>query len=311
MPERKSNIAVILLACLLIFLILIFALRPFLQRWVSGFLENLSAKHETVKGMDIRPGGEKKATKEQLRDIENRLSREEEEYNQAKRQEEFRKRQYDILAFENSVLTVEKEAREAFFAQEQLIAKWKSGQLSNAEAYEKTIATREKCEQVKKEVRFIRVPENLPPQVKSLLESARQDIALSYGKKVEALDSLLKFIDDNKPSDQHKFYEDFSASRGYATTAALNIIEAKRQSGIDPLKEKTQEPANTAKPKCNYTINGIFYSKKNPFVFINEKIYYMNDGICGACISTILPNKVVLKFSDGEKEYRVGDIDSR
>jgi type II secretory pathway component PulC len=144
--------------------------------------------------------------------------------------------------------------------------------------------------------------------VGELLEKARSDLISDYSKKSEAMDYLLKFIDDNKPSYQHKFNEAIKASREFSTSALLNIIEAKRKAGIDLFKDSPANPDELQKTKYSYTISGIFYSEKNPFVFINEKVYYINDALGSGKIIKILPNKVVIRFIDYEKEYRVGDV---
>ena len=55
-------------------------------------------------------------------------------------------------------------------------------------------------------------------------------------------------------------------------------------------------------------INGILYSEDNPFVIINDTIYFCNDSVCGAKIIDISQNRVTFQFQDKQEVYRVGNI---
>ena len=301
--EKHYKIVIVLILSAAILFIILTTAWYLLAKKLPEVIENLSAKHETIK--ELKTTAE--IGRQKIIDIENRISREEDEYNEAKRQEELKRRQYDILAFENSLATVEAMAKDAYLNQEKIIAQWKMGSTTNGNAYEATNSAKEQCEKVKKEIRFIRVPENLPVPVGELLAEARSELAASYSKKVEALEYLLRFIDDDKPSYQHKFNEGLRLSREFSANATLDIIEAKRKAGIDLFKGASFKSDESTKAKCSYTISGIFYSEKNPFVFINEKVYYINDPICTGKVARILPNRVIIRFPDGDKEHRVGE----
>lgn len=55
-------------------------------------------------------------------------------------------------------------------------------------------------------------------------------------------------------------------------------------------------------------VKGIFYEEENPRVLINEDLLSVNDYCCGAKISGIFAEYVVLEFPSGKREYKLGDV---
>ena len=55
-------------------------------------------------------------------------------------------------------------------------------------------------------------------------------------------------------------------------------------------------------------INGILYSDDNPFVIINDTIYFSNDSVCGGKIIDISENRITVQHQDKQEVYRVGNI---
>ena len=267
----------------------------------------LTIRHETtnlIKSSENELGG---ATEKTILNIKDRIEQEEIEYNKAKLQDEIKKQQYDMLAFENSLASVEKPAIEACLKQEKIMAQLKAGAATIFEAYEATSLAKEQCEKINKEIRFIRVPSELSKAAQELLEGVKADLIAGYDKRAKALEYMLKFIDDGKPSYEHKFNEALKNARQFSTGAALSIIEAKKQIGIDILQQEMARTGDFKEAGCNYRINGVFYSNKKPFVFINGGMYYINDSICEGKITGIGPNKVTIRFLDRQRDYIVGE----
>ncbi|MFH0790892.1 MAG: hypothetical protein V2A64_04595 [Candidatus Omnitrophota bacterium] len=240
-------------------------------------------------------------------DIEKRIDAEEREYNKAKLQVELQKKQYDILAFENSLLTVEKSAADALKTQNKAMGDWKAGLLNTAELYKTTTVTKEQCEKVKKDIRFIRLPYGLPKEIEELLIETKVKLITAYNKRIDTLDYLLRSTNGINPDYQAKFNEGIKSAHELSSEAALSIIEAKKKIGINILEQNNNAADELPENNHSYNITGIFFSKSNPFVFINEKIYYVNDSILDGTITNILPNKITIKFTNGDRDYAIGD----
>ncbi len=143
--EKNYKIVLVLILSAAVLFIILTTAWYLLAKKLPEVIENLSAKHETIN--ELKTSAEIGVQK--IIDIENRIIREEAEYNEAKRQEELKRRQYDILAFENSLATVEAIAKDAYLSQEKIIAQWKVGNVTNGEAYEATNLAKEQCEKAK------------------------------------------------------------------------------------------------------------------------------------------------------------------
>lgn len=244
-------------------------------------------------------------------DIEKRINEEEKEYNKAKLQIELKKKQYDILAFENSLITVEKPAAGVLKIQNKAIEDWNTGLLTTAELYKITVVTKEECEKVKKDIRFIRLPYGLPKEVEELLTETKVKLITAYNKRIDVLDCLLQNRNNIVPDYHDRFNKGIKSVHELSSAAALSIVEAKQKIGINILEQNnvagSYELSENLNSNSQCNIAGIFYSKDNPFVFINEKIYYVNDSIFDGTITSILPNKITIKFANGDKDYSVGD----
>lgn len=268
--------------------------------------KSITPKHTTVTlgtRQNITPGSMQKT----IVDIEKRIDEEEKEYNKAKLQVELKKKQYDILAFENSLLTVEKSAADALKIQNKAMGDWKAELLNTAELYKTTAVTKEQCEKVKKDIRFIRLPYGLPKDVEELLIETKVKLITAYNKRIAALDYLLRSTNGTNPDYQAKFNEGIKSAHELSSEAALSIIEAKKKIGINILEQNNNAADELPENNHSYNITGIFFSKSNPFVFINEKIYYINDSILDGTVTNILPNKITIKFANGDKDYAIGD----
>jgi len=248
------------------------------------------------------------AIKQTVEDIKKRMSAEEIEYNKAKLQEELKKRQYDILAFENSLTSVEKIALEAATNCEKVFEQFRKGQAGKSQAYEAAIFAKDQCEKVRRDLRFIKAPDGLPKDIDNLLSETKNSLISSYTTRIDAFENLLKFIEENNPGYQAKFYQDIKLARSISSGVALNIVDVKREMGIEIVRHYKNILSRKANlKKDSYSIGGIYFSDNNHFAFIEGKIYRTNDAVAGGKIVKISPDKITLEFSDGSKEYTTGD----
>jgi hypothetical protein len=56
-----------------------------------------------------------------------------------------------------------------------------------------------------------------------------------------------------------------------------------------------------------YRIDGISYSKDNPIVIINEKIYHINEAVAGGKIIDITEGSITVQFGEKTSSYKTGD----
>lgn len=300
MTEKHSKIVVLIIIVTALWAAYHFMprriLRPkIMERETAKFIRQTNAPGKTVQ------------------DIEKKLSQEEIEYNRAKMMENLKRKKYDILAFEYSLSTAEKPAAAAWARFEKEFSRWQEDKTDISGFFKTVDFTKDELEKVKNDLHFIRVPEGISGEVDSLLAEAKIDLLNAYSKKNEALDYILRFIDENKPSYQYKFNENLKRARKFASEAMLNIIEAKKKIGLEFFPEyETKTVINTPPPEpCNCTIQGISLANQNQTVFTSSGPYRISEKICSGTITKILSDKVTISFSDGNKEYAVGDTVNR
>ncbi len=312
MRKKHRKIPAVLLATALAVLFILAMLlsgRYFLDKKLPEIVEELNAKHETINILKPQKEKPEKIHPETISEIEKRISQEEMEFNKAKMEEMLKREQYDVLAFENALISVERPVNELIAKQEVILNQWQSKKTEPSHAYGATALAKEQCERAKKDLRFIRVPETLNREVTELLQKTKSDLISAYEHKTEALDELLRFIKEKKIESQDNFNEAIKLARQDMSNAALNIIEAKKKLRINIETANPADPADVSSnpENCNFVVNGIYYLANNPYVFLNAKIYRINDQICTGKISNILQNKVTITFPDGSRDYAVGE----
>ena len=65
--------------------------------------------------------------------------------------------------------------------------------------------------------------------------------------------------------------------------------------------------AQNTQGDASSVVEGIFYDERNPVAMIGGKVFRMGDSLCAGKISGISSTAITMQFSDGEREFRVGD----
>lgn len=81
-------------------------------------------------------------------------------------------------------------------------------------------------------------------------------------------------------------------------------VEGAREVSPVIQKESTQENTRIK----SYTVEGVLCSKDNPAVIINGLTYTIGDSVGGGKITGVSKGIVTIKFKEGTKTFKVGDI---
>ncbi|MCU0665956.1 MAG: hypothetical protein MUF05_02550 [Candidatus Omnitrophica bacterium] len=269
---------------------------------IPQMVENISAKQQAINTLRERQARIDEAIERTVKQIEKRMEQKPEERPAFMPKMQI---QNEIIAFENSLASVEKPALEALSRQNEAISLWGQKRLETKEAYLMLKQAIGQCEKITQDIKFISISADLPAQISEALKNAKYNLIQSYNQKLLALEQRLELLGTNDKNCEYKYQQIIKQSRQFAAESALNIIEAKEASGIDVLSQTLL--AQQDKPRAPCRIDAIFYSQVSPFVFIDRIIYHINDQTCAGTITQIKPDCVVMRFGNVDMQYRVGE----
>lgn len=82
------------------------------------------------------------------------------------------------------------------------------------------------------------IPNNLPKDVEQLLDEARVGLSGAYYKKEKSFDAILKYLDNQKPSDIQVFREENESAQRISKDAISKIAQAKEKVGLEANAKK-------------------------------------------------------------------------
>lgn len=98
-------------------------------------------------------------------------------------------------------------------------------------AYDASVKAHAAAKSISYEYSKMKVPGGLDEEVETLLKKAKQDMQTSYYVKKQAIESLQKFLDDRKPSDQQDFKNKSNSAQAYTLGATMKIFQAQQKAG--------------------------------------------------------------------------------
>ncbi|APB70553.1 hypothetical protein PPYC1_09420 [Paenibacillus polymyxa] len=84
----------------------------------------------------------------------------------------------------------------------------------------------------------LEVPDALPSDVKDLLEQSKSHLATAYYSKSEAFDSVLSYLDEQKPSYMNDFEENIKLADQDTMQGVLKLMQAKEKVGLKITEKK-------------------------------------------------------------------------
>lgn len=136
-----------------------------------------------------------------------------------------------ILEFEKQIYATEKIASRAIEAYTTKASDMGKGKASIYDVYSAASTAKDKCKEVQFAMNKIKTPD-VPKEIKKLLDDTKLEIGTAYMVKAEALDSAMKFLDNQKPSDMQNFKDKIKSSDSFTMGAVLKLYQAKERAGI-------------------------------------------------------------------------------
>lgn len=150
---------------------------------------------------------------------------------------EKQKKQQIYLAFEASVYAAEKPANTAIKSFQNSAKRAAKGKASVLDVYSATADAKDACDGVMMAYSRLETPQDLPQEVRDMLDKARDDLSTAYYLKREAFGSMEQFLDSQQPSKA----QDYKDKMGEADTSTLagvaELMQAREALGL-PLTSK-------------------------------------------------------------------------
>jgi hypothetical protein len=153
---------------------------------------------------------------------------------EAKATEEQKKQnKQSVLDFEQSAYALEATVKPIMDNYQKIMLAVSEGEATIYDAYEAATNAKEAADHLQSEFFKLDIPKGLPKEAKKLLEDAKSDLSTAYYTKGNAFKAVLKFLDDQKPSNMQKFKDESSMSDNFIMSGVLKIMQAKEKVGID------------------------------------------------------------------------------
>ncbi len=141
--------------------------------------------------------------------------------------------QQTVLDFEQSAYDLEDTVKPIMDHYQKVMLAVSEGNATIYDAYDAATAAEKAAQNLQLAFSSLNIPKGLPKEVNELLKDARSDLSTGYYTKKEAFEAVLKFLDDQKPSNMQKFKDESSMSDSFIMSGVLKILEAKEKVGID------------------------------------------------------------------------------
>ena len=122
-------------------------------------VENISAREQTISELREKQSRLHASMQQTIGEIERRIEQENSEFKRIEEAIALEKVKNEITAFENSLGSIEKPALEAISSQNEATAQWLQKSLTANSVYPIVAFAIEQCIKVKRDIRFISVPE--------------------------------------------------------------------------------------------------------------------------------------------------------
>lgn len=132
-----------------------------------------------------------------------------------------------VLSFEESVYRLEELPNQQIKQLQDKLVTFDTNDSTVYDIYALAKTTKETIENTRSKFYNLDVPQNLPQDIKSKLNSVVSNISLAYSTKSDAMNLLLEYLDDPKPSLIDKYKEKMDSSNGYTMQAVASLMEAK------------------------------------------------------------------------------------
>jgi hypothetical protein len=196
----------------------------------------------TAKSEDSSKNEEEKkaeAQAQQKAEGEAKKKADEEAKLEAQKQElEMKQHQQAVLDFEKSVYDLEDTIEPIMDNYQKAMTGLGNGSVDIYTAYTAAKEARDACQYLQTKFYTMPIPEGLPEEIDALLSDASSDLGTAYYTKKEAMEYVLKFLDEQKPSYMDKFKEEISMSDQFMISGIAKIFDAKVKVGIDVTKEQ-------------------------------------------------------------------------
>jgi hypothetical protein len=138
----------------------------------------------------------------------------------------------EILEFEKQIYATEKIASSAMEAYSAKATDMGNGNASIYDVYSAASMAKDRCKEVQFAMSKIKTPD-VPKEISTLLVDVKMDLSTGYMIKAEALDSAMKFLDNQKPSDMQNFKDKIKRSDSLIMGAVVKLMQAKEKAGIN------------------------------------------------------------------------------
>ncbi|WP_240417083.1 hypothetical protein [Paenibacillus periandrae] len=142
-----------------------------------------------------------------------------------------------VLAFEKSAQELEASTSPLMNQYADVLENMGKGSTRN-DAYSAVTNAKNLAKTLNTNYHNLPIPNNLPKDVEQLLDEARIGLSGAYYKKEKSFDAILKYLDNQKPSDAQAFREENESAQRISKDAISKIAQAKEKVGLDANTKK-------------------------------------------------------------------------
>jgi|GEM_PF-4766463 len=158
-----------------------------------------------------------------------------------------------VKSFIKQIEFIEKPATQSNKNFLEILDYYQQGFATSSDVIQSAKSTKKQCENAMFSMSDLKVPDNLPNEIESLLKGAKKDLIISWSIKGTTLNNITGYFKDGNPKRIDYFNNDVSEARDYVISAFVKISKVYEKLGM--LKEyntqKTSEVDQRSKKKSN------------------------------------------------------------
>lgn len=137
-----------------------------------------------------------------------------------------------VKSFTQKITNIEKPATKSNADFLEILKYYQEGGTSSNEVIKYAKYAKRQCDNAMFSLSDLEVPNNLPNEIESLLDDARNDLKISWSIKGTTYNNIIKYFKDYNPKRIDYFNNDVSEAHDYTVSASIKILKVQSKLGI-------------------------------------------------------------------------------
>lgn len=137
-----------------------------------------------------------------------------------------------VKSFIKKIESIEKPATQSNKNFLETLDYYQQGFATSSDVIQSAKSTKKQCDNAMFSLSDLEVPSNLPNEIESLLDDARNELKISWSIKGTTYNNIIRYFKDYDPKNIEYFNNDVSEAQDYTVSASAKILKVQNKLGI-------------------------------------------------------------------------------